>query len=132
MWIGKFWRFARQVQRPLGAQGEVLAARYLQRQGYRIIDRGVRNGRGEIDLVALHGRTIVFVEVKTRRSLRAGHPVLAVDEEKQRRLARLALGYCKQHRLLDCATRFDVVGIVWLPACRAPRIEHFPDAFEER
>ena len=126
------WRRARQATRPLGAQGEVLAARYLQRQGYRIIDRGVRNGRGEIDLVALHGRTIVFVEVKTRSSLRAGHPVLAVDEEKQRRLARLALGYCKQHRLLDCAARFDVVGIVWSPACRTPRIEHFPDAFEER
>ena len=92
MWIDQFWRFARQAQRPLGAQGEALAARYLQRQGYRIIERGVRNGRGEIDLVARHGQTLVFVEVKTRRSLRAGNPVLAVDKNKQRRLA---LDYCQ-------------------------------------
>ncbi|MEE3368472.1 MAG: YraN family protein [Planctomycetota bacterium] len=132
MWIGKFCRRTRQAQPPLGAQGEALAARYLQRQGYRIIERGVRSGRGEIDLVARHGRTIVFVEVKTRRSPRSGNPALAVDEEKQRRLARLALAYCKQHRLQDCPARFDVVGIVWSAACRSPRIAHYVGAFEER
>ena len=131
MWIDQFWRFARQAQRPLGAQGEALAARYLQRQGYRINERGVRNGRGEIDLVARQGQTLVFVEVKTRRSLRAGNPVLAVDENKQRRLARLALDYCQQHRLLDCPARFDVVGIVWPLASRTPRIAHYVGAFEE-
>ena len=132
MWIDQVWRFARQAQRPLGAQGEALAARYLQRQGYRIIERGVRNGRGEIDLVARHGQTLVFVEVKTRRSLRAGNPVLAVDEIKQRRLAQLALDYCQQHRLLDCPARFDVVGIVWPLASRTPRIAHYVGAFEEQ
>ena len=132
MWIDQFWRFARQAQRPLGAQGEALAARYLQRQGYRIIERGVRNGWGEIDLVARHGQTLVFVEVKTRRSLRAGNPVLAVDEIKQRRLAQLALDYCQQHRLLDCPARFDVVGIVWPPDSRSPKIAHYVGAFEEQ
>ena len=131
MWIDQVWRFARQAQRPLGAQGEALAARYLQRQGYRIIERGVRNGRGEIDLVARQGQTLVFVEVKTRRSLRAGNPVLAVDEIKQRRLAQLALDYCQHHHLLDCPARFDVVGIVWPLASRTPRIAHYVGAFEE-
>ena len=131
MWIEQIWRSARQAQRPLGAQGEALAARYLQRKGYRIIERGVRTGRGEIDLVARHGQTLVFVEVKTRRSLCAGNPVLAVDETKQRRLARLALDYCQQHRLLDCPARFDVVGIVWPLASRTPKIAHYVGAFEE-
>ena len=132
MWIDQFWRFARQAQRPLGAQGEALAARYLQRQGYHIIERGVRTGRGENDLVARHGQTLVFVEVKTRRSLRAGNPVLAVAELKQRRLAQLALDYCQQHRLLDCPARFDVVGIVWPPDSRRPKIAHYVGAFEEQ
>ena len=132
MWIEQIWRSARQAQRPLGAQGEALAARYLQRKGYRIIERGVRTGRGEIDLVARHGQTLVFVEVKTRRSLCAGNPVLAVDETKQRRLARLALDYCQQHRLLDCPARFDVGGIVWPPDSRRPRIAHYVGAFEEQ
>ncbi len=131
MWIGKCWRRTRQMQRSLGAEGEALAARYLQRQGYHIIERGVRTGRGEIDLVARHGQTLVFVEVKTRRSSRAGNPVLAVDQNKQRRLARLALDYCQQHRLLDCPARFDVVGIVWPLASRTPKIAHYVGAFEE-
>lgn len=131
MRIGQFWRCTWSENRPLGARGEALAARYLRRKGYRIVDRGVRNQCGEIDLVALDGRTVVFVEVKTRRSLRAGNPVLAVDDQKQRRLARLALYYCKQHRLLDYTARFDVVGIVWSPAGRVARIDHYPGAFDD-
>ena len=81
-------------------------------------------------MVAVDGRTLVFVEVKTRRSRRAGNPVLAVDDPKQRRLARLALDYCQRQGLLDCAVRFDVVGVLWCDHWRRPQIEHFRGAFE--
>jgi putative endonuclease len=83
-----------------------------------------------MDLVAVDGRTIVFVEVKTRQSHDAGHPADAVDAEKQRRLTRLALAYLKQHDLLDCPARFDVVAVTWPSDAKRPAIEHYPNAFE--
>jgi putative endonuclease len=121
-----------QWRRPatLGQRGEALAARYLRRLGYIIVARGQRDDLGELDLVAVDGRTVVFVEVKTRTSLQAGHPGDAVDEDKQRRLTRLALAYLKRHDLLEQQARFDVVSIVWPQDRRQPVIEHFRDAFE--
>lgn len=115
---------------PLGARGERVAAAYLRRQGMRIVSRGAHVRRGEIDLVAVDGRTVVFAEVKTRASLSAGTPVEAVDAAKQRRLSRLALVFLRRHDLLGCAARFDVVAVTWLPGQRRPTIEHFRNAFE--
>ena len=94
-------------QRPktLGQRGEAAAARFLKRRGYRIVARAARGDLGELDLVAVDGRTVVFVEVKTRRSHEAGHPADAVDERKQQRLTRLALAYMKRHDLLGVAAR---------------------------
>ena len=66
-------------RKTLGQRGEKEAARHLQRLGYKILARGRRLASGELDLVALDGRTIVFVEVKTRTSQDAGHPANAVD-----------------------------------------------------
>ena len=85
---------------------------------------------GELDLVAVDGRTVVFIEVKTRRSHDAGHPAEAVGIEKQKRLTRLALVYLKRHDLLDCQSRFDVLAVTWPPHERHPRIDHFKNAFE--
>jgi putative endonuclease len=85
---------------------------------------------GELDLVAVDGRTIVFVEVKTRRSHEAGHPAEAVGPEKQRRRTRLALAYLKRHELLEFAARFDVVAITWPEDAQKPAIEHIRNAFE--
>ncbi|MEQ8786673.1 MAG: YraN family protein [Pirellulaceae bacterium] len=116
--------------RTLGQRGEAAAARFLKRLGYKIVARSQRDVLGEIDLVAVDGRTIVFVEVKTRRSLDAGHPAEAVDADKQRRLTRLALGYLKRHRLLEHRARFDVVAVLWSDGQRRPHIEHFRSAFE--
>lgn len=115
--------------RTLGQRGEAAAARYLRRLGYVIVASGQRLRGGEIDLVAVDGRTIVFVEVKTRTSDQAGHPAEAVDAAKQRRLTRLALAYLRRHDLLDCPVRFDVVAVTWPDTQRAPRIEHFKAAF---
>ena len=113
----------------LGKRGEALAAKYLQGRGYQIVARGSRAALGEIDLVAVNGRTVVFVEVKTRRSQDAGHPADAVDDDKQRRLTRLAIGYLRRHGLLEYPARFDVVAVTWPAGRGKPTIEHFPAAF---
>jgi putative endonuclease len=116
--------------KPLGRRGEEAAARYLRRLGYIIVARGHRDNIGEIDLVAVDGRTVVFVEVKTRTSHDAGHPADAVDDAKQRRLTRLALSYLKRHDLLENPARFDVVAVTWPAGRGRPTIEHFKSAFE--
>ena len=115
--------------KPLGLRGEDAAARYLRKLGYIIVARGHRDNIGELDLVAVDGRTVVFIEVKTRTSHDAGHPADAVDEAKQRRLTRLALSYMKRHDLLECSARFDVIAVTW-PDRGRPTIEHFKSAFE--
>jgi len=116
--------------RSLGERGERAAARYLRRRGYKIVGRHERGRLGELDLVAVDGRTVVFVEVKTRRSCDAGHPAEAVGPEKQARLTRLALAYLKRHNLLDCSARFDVVAVLWPDSAKRPTVEHFVNAFE--
>lgn len=112
----------------LGARGEREAARFLRRQGMRILVRGYRTRLGEVDLIARDGSTLVFVEVKTRRQ---GEPAEAVTVEKQRRLTLAALHFLKRHGLLETVPcRFDVVAIVWPEAQGTPRIDHFRAAFE--
>jgi putative endonuclease len=114
----------------LGSRGERQAASYLAKHGFRIVARGVTNRFGEIDLVTLEGDTVVFVEVRTRRSLDAGHPAESVTAEKQARLTRAALSFLKQNKLLDRRSRFDVVALVWPDGVRTPQIEHYKNAFE--
>jgi putative endonuclease len=115
------------LRRLLGDRGEREAARWLRRQGFRILVRGYRTPRGEIDLIAREGDTVVFIEVKTRRQ---GEPAEAVTPEKQRRLSLAALQFLKQHRLLEERSRFDVVALVWPDTRRPPTIEHIRNAFE--
>jgi putative endonuclease len=114
----------------LGERGEQAAERLLKRLGYKIVGRRVRFDRGELDLVAVDGRTVVFVEVKTRTSDDKGSPAEAVDHEKQRAMTRAAQLYLKRHGLLDCAARFDVVTVTWANPQGEPVVEHFPHAFE--
>ena len=117
-------------KKTLGQRGEAAAARYLRRRGLKILARGDRSGPGELDLVALDRDTIVFVEVKTRQSHDAGHPAEAVDEQKQRRLTRLAVTFLKRHRLLERPARFDVIAVTWPAGKWFPTIEHIKNAFE--
>jgi len=114
----------------LGNEGERLAARYLRRQGYKILARRYRTALGEIDLIARDGACVVIVEVKTRRTDAAGQPHEAVDLYKQAQLTRLALAFLKRHRLLEHSARFDVVSIVWEAAGAEPQIIHYRNAFE--
>jgi len=128
--VFRWWR--RLVpQASLGRRGEAAAARFLRRRGYKIVARSDHLPPGELDLVAVaRDRTIVFVEVKTRTSQDSGHPSEAVDDDKQRRLSRLAVTYLKRHGLLEYPARFDVIAITWPEDGRRPQIEHFKNAFE--
>jgi len=114
-------------RRRLGDHGEDLAAAALSRQGYKILERNYVTPLGEIDLIARQGKTLVIVEVKTRKSLRFGSPQESVSLAKQNRLRRLAEHYLKDKRLTGAAVRFDVVAITL--AGEEPRVEIIADAF---
>ena len=139
-WLDKAsrWALAGRSDRhamSLGTRGERIAARYLRRQGMTIVGRNQRLAGGELDLIAVEGRTVVFVEVKTRRSQQAGHPLEAITMQKQRHLSRAALAYLRRHQLLEHAARFDVIAVIWpeSPAGGAgtrPQIRHVRNAFE--
>jgi putative endonuclease len=111
----------------LGRRGERMAARYLRRRGYRIVARNYRAAGGEIDLVAMEGETLVFVEVKLRRSTAAGTPEEAVDARKQERLQRAAAAFAARMRAAAHPLRFDIVAIT--ETSGRSRIELFKDAF---
>jgi putative endonuclease len=100
----------------LGALGERIAARWLARDGWRVVDRRWRSGRRDLDLVAIRNNVVAFVEVKTRQSTWSGGPVEAVNWRKQRELTRSAQAWIDQRGLLmapeDAVYRFDVVGVV--------------------
>ena len=118
------------VRRMLGNRGEQAAERFLTGLGYRIVARGLRSRRGELDLVAIDGRTVVFIEVKTRLDHTAGHPVEAVGPDKQKKLTELALAFLKKHKLLEHSARFDIVAITWPENQKEPTIDHYRNAFE--
>ena len=110
-----------------GDRGEEIARRYLIRQGYSIVGRNYRTRYGELDLIARHGNTLVFVEVKLRRGTRYGDPLEAVDEHKQAAIRAIAEQYLAEEEPEFEDARFDVVGI--LAEGRSYRIEHVEDAF---
>jgi len=113
----------------LGRRGEDEAARYLRSLGYRIVGRREKVLRGDIDIVALDDRTVVFVEVRSRSDTAHGHPAETVGATKQRRIAELAAAYIRRHRLEDCAVRIDVVAVTF-PAGDRPVVEHYRNAFD--
>jgi putative endonuclease len=114
----------------LGRRGEAEAEKHLRGLGYRIVGRRERVLRGDIDLVAVDGRTVVFVEVRSRTGTEHGHPAETVGPQKQRRIAELATAYIRRHRLEDCQVRVDVVTVTFDAAGGLPIVEHFQNAFD--
>ena len=112
----------------LGDRGENLAARFLRNRGFRIICRNYRCELGEIDIVARDGRTLVFVEVKTR-AYDDPAPEDQVNTFKQHQLTKAAKHYLGRYGTPQPPARFDVVAVVW-PEGRDPLIRHTPHAFE--
>jgi len=112
----------------LGKEGERLAERYLQKKGYKLVERNYRCTAGELDLIVLDQRVVVFVEVKTRTGHGFGTPLEAVEIRKQRKMIRAAQFFLAARGLQQRDARFDVVGVSW--AGREPVLEHIENAFE--
>ena len=111
----------------IGAQGEQLACRYLEEQGYEVLERNWRHAKHELDIIARHKHTLVIVEVKTRSSAEHGQPEEAVKKGKRGRMIKAANAYA-QTSGTDLALRFDIVSIILHPSGK-PYIHHIPDAF---
>lgn len=117
-------------RRWFGSRSERAAAKFLKRLGYRILVRNFSCALGELDLIALDGACIVFVEVRSTEDEDVEKTAASVDPEKQRRLTRLALFFLQQKRLLNHAARFDVLVVSWPAGRGEPVIEHHKSAFE--
>ena len=117
-----------QTSNAFGELGERIAARFLERTGYKILARRYRSGRRDIDLVAEQDGLIAFVEVKARHGDDFGDPVEAVHRRKQRELTKSAQSWIDRHGRSGENYRFDVVGI--LVHDRRAYVRHIPNAFE--
>lgn len=111
-----------------GKRGEEAASRYLRRKGYRILERNYRSPFGELDIIARKGVTLVFCEVKTRRSGVPEEALGSVDRRRRERMARAASHYLMEKGGQGCSCRFDVIALLlvgdkW-------KIVHIEDAFE--
>jgi len=96
----------------IGQSGETLAAEYLSRNGYTLLERNYRTRTAEIDIIAKEGDCLCFIEVKTRTSLRKGLPKESVHHTKQQKLISGATFYLKEKKLSNLRVRFDVVDIM--------------------
>ena len=105
----------------VGAAGEDLACRYLEKNGYEIIARNVRYSTScEIDIIARIKNTTVFVEVKTRKTDRFGTPIEAITKTKYQHIQKGITEYLKTHKVKNY--RIDIIGITLKPELR---IDHF-------
>ena len=115
----------------LGSDGERAAEQFLRRRRYSIIERNYRCRGGEVDLVALHKRVVVFVEVKFRRSGRWGTPGEAVGVKKRKQILFAARGYLREHSVHDVGCRFDVIEVLLTDGGLGLHLNHIPGAFGE-
>lgn len=115
----------------LGRIGEQIAVRHLERAGLRVVERNWRCAdpslRGELDIVALDGATLVVCEVKARRRARVEDVLEAVTPRKQRQLRRLAGAYAAQLPWRPDSLRIDVVGVWWPAAGGGAEVVHLPE-----
>jgi putative endonuclease len=114
---------------PFGRWGEEVAADYLEKKGYQVLERRYHFHHAEIDLIARDGDYLVFIEVKTRSSADFGSPEEALTTWKKYYLRRAAEGYLYLNNLNNIDCRFDVISISFSPDGQ-PEIEHFENAFE--
>lgn len=115
--------------KPLGNLGEEIAAKYLVQKQYTILERQYRCRIGEIDIIAVQENTVVFVEVKTRRSTDYGPAALAVTRYKQEKIKRTAMWYAHLKCSPQTSFRFDVIE-VYLFEGGINKLQHYVNAFE--
>ena len=109
----------------IGRWGEQIAAEYMQKQGYELVDRNVRTPYGEIDLILKRGEIIIFVEVKTRTSAGFGYPEDAITPRKQQHMFDCAEHYAQENKLEHW--QIDAISVEGKPNGREPKITHFED-----
>ncbi|MBI4773564.1 MAG: YraN family protein [Deltaproteobacteria bacterium] len=116
-------------RKKLGAESELLAAKFLEGKKYRILEKNVRCSLGEVDIVALDKGVVVFVEVRSSMAGSFGHPKESVTPKKRQTLSMVALWYLKRKGWLERSARFDVVTVVLQPS-GIPKVEHCENAFD--
>ena len=114
----------------LGRQGERLAEEKLAAAGYELLARNYRCAAGEIDLIARHGETLVFVEVRTRRGEAFGLPEASLTPAKRRHLIAAAQTYLQENNLSEAAWRIDVVAVEFSPRGRLMRVDIVENAVQ--
>jgi putative endonuclease len=112
----------------LGHSGESLAAGFLEKKGYTILERNYRTSYGEIDLIANQGDTIVFIEVKTRASSSLGPPEISITRRKAEHMRYAAECFIQEHPDLRNEWRIDVISVQIQVNEMPPLIEHFENA----
>jgi len=110
-----------------GNKGEQIAMRHLKRIGFQIVEMNYRFGHGEIDIVAKDDNTLVFCEVKMRKSNEYGDPEYAITPKKQQQIRKVAQGYLYEHEIKEQECRFDVVAIRMVRG--VPEINYIRNAF---
>jgi len=113
----------------LGGNGESLAEIFLEKNGYRILEKNYRTPFGELDIIALEGDAIAFIEVKTRRTNTCGNPLDSITAKKKTNLTKSALFYLGQKKYQFSIYRFDAVSIEMNNGCKT-NIEIIKNAFE--
>ncbi len=114
----------------LGLEGEDLAHRFLKKKGYKLLLKNYKCPAGELDVIAKHEKYLVFIEIKTRSSLRMGSPAEALHFHKKRQVVKVAKHYLKRFGIKNVPCRFDVV-LVLMASQKTPLIQLIPNAFGE-
>lgn len=110
-----------------GNIGEIMAINYLKDKKYKILETNYRNNLGEVDIIAMQKRAVVFIEVKARQTLAFGRPSEAVNFEKQRKIRKVAMLYLIQNNLTESETRFDVIEVIG-----NEEVNHIENAFWQK
>lgn len=110
-----------------GDIGENIATDYLEKRNFKIIEKQYRKRFGEIDIIASDNNTIVFIEVKLRKSSALGHPLESITKSKIEKIYKVADSYLRENELIDSLIRFDVVSI--LLENNLYTVEHIKNAF---
>ena len=114
-----------------GKQGEIIAQNYLKKRGYRILETNYRSRYGEIDIIAKHKNTLVFIEVRTKRSRTFGMPEESITETKARHLRAGAYHYIQNHEKLPELWRIDFVAVEMDDKDKATRVDIIESAIGE-
>lgn len=111
----------------LGRKGETLACQFLSKKGYTILQQNWRNGRNEADIIAKFDNTLIFIEVKTRKSEFFGLPESFVSNTQKKAMAKLSEAYCTLKNIDDAEIRYDIIAIILNK--KQEKVLHFEDAF---